>query len=476
MYRLDMYYTVKTLNKKGYSKRKISKELGIHRNTVSKILSEVSSGDDYPKPFSRSRLLDNYKDQIETWISQDKTAVLIHEYLLTKYSVNVAYTTVVKYVRSLKHEEVYIPLLCDPGEEAQVDFGYLGIFLKEGRSVKVWVFSMILSHSRYSWSEVVLDQSVSTFIRCHIHAFEYFQGVPATVKIDNLKAGVITPSFYEPIIQHQYACFLEHYGSTPVTARIRRGQDKGKIESGVKYIKNNFLKRIDNKDYKMLQPALEVWTSKICNRRLHGTTRKIPADVFENAEKKTLLPLPRERFEIFTTEKRKVNAYGHISYQYNYYSVPYQHTGEELTIQSNSSILKILKEQDLVAVHTICDKQGHFVTKEEHKPPYKQKKSREHYQTRIDAIGPNAVIFMEELEKLRPRHWHEIIRGILSLEKQYNRIHIDLSCGRALTYGALSYREVKSILEKKLYQQEVQECLMPVLGGYGHDLSTYDKI
>jgi len=476
MYRVDMYYTVKTLSKKGYSKRKISKELGIHRNTVTKILAGASSGDIEPKPFARSKLLDYYKEQIETWLSQEKTAVLIHEYLISRYSVNVAYPTVVKYVRSLKHGEVYIPLLSDPGEEAQVDFGHLGSFIKEEKQVRVWVFSMILSHSRYSYSEVVLDQSVSTFIRCHIHSFEYFGGVPATVKIDNLKAGVIVPSFFEPIIQHQYASFLDHYGSTPITARICRGQDKGKIESGIKYIKNNFLKRIDSKDYCMLQPALEVWTNNICNRRLHGTTRKIPAEVFETVEKQTLSPLPKERFEIYNIEKRKTNAFGHISYQYNYYSIPYQYTGEELTIQSNGCVLKIFKDTELIAVHTISDKQGNYVTKEEHKPPYKQKKSREYYQTRINKIGPNAIIFMEELEKIRPRHWHEILRGILSLEKQYDTASIDMSCERALSYGALSYREVKSILEKKLYLQEPQESLLPVLGGYGHDLSTYDNI
>jgi transposase len=476
MYRVDMYYTVKTLFKKGYSKRKISKELGVHRNTVTKILANASSENIGPKPFARSKLLDNYKEQIETWMGQEKTAVLIHEYLLRKCSVNVAYPTVVKYVRDLRHGEVYIPVLSDPGEEAQVDFGYLGNFIKEERLVRTWAFSMVLSHSRYSWSEVVLDQSISTFIRCHIHAFEFFGGVPATVKIDNLKAGVITPSFFEPVIQHQYASFLEHYGSTPVTARICRGQDKGKIESGIKYIKNNFLKRIDSKDYCMLQPALELWTNNICNRRLHGTTRKVPAEVFEAVEKQTLLPLPQERFEIYRIEKRKTNAYGHISYQYNYYSVPYQHVGEELTIQSNDSVLKIFKNTELIAVHTICDKQGHYITKEEHKPPYKQKNSREYYQSRINAIGPNALIFMEELEKIRPRHWHEILSGILSLEKQYDTTSIDMSCERALSYGALSYREVKSILEKKLYLVEPQECLPPVLGGYGHDLSTYDNI
>lgn len=109
-------------------------------------------------------------------------------------------------------------------------------------------------------------------------------------------------------------------------------------------------------------------------------------------------------------------------------------------------MVKIFKDNTQVALHGLIDGQGIYVSKEEHKPPYKQKKSREYYVARIDTIGPNAMLFMKELEKIKPRHWHEILRGILSLEKQYDKVAIDLSCGRALSYGAINYREVKRIL------------------------------
>jgi len=480
MYRVDMYYTIKTLSERGYSKRKISKELGIHRNTVNRILEQASVGKMEPEPIARSKLLDQYKEHIEELIERRKTAVLIHEDLTNKKSVKVAYPTVVKYVRELKRGEVYVPIITDPGQEAQVDFGYLGRFNKDGKMVKVWVFSMVLSHSRYSFSVIVLDQSVKTFIWCHILAFEFFGGVPAVVLLDNLKAGVISPSFFEPVIQHQYAAFLEHYGSAPITARIGRGQDKGKVESGIKYVKNNFLKRIDHRDYYRLQPDLDRWTKDICNQRIHGTTRKVPARIFESVEKKTLLPLPAERFTILNIEKRKANAYAHITYQYNYYSVPHQYAGKELVIQCSGSVVKIYWDNDQVAIHALHDGQGAYIIKEEHKPPYKQRKSREYYEERITAIGSNAILFMQELEQVKPRHWHEMLRGILSLEKQYDKQAIDLSCARALSYGAISYREVKNILEQQLYQMNLEEG--PVssefmkLGGYGHDLSTYDKL
>ena len=137
MYRVDMYYTIKTLSERGYSKRKISKELGIHRNTVNRILEQASVGKMEPEPIARSKLLDQYKEHIEELIERRKTAVLIHEDLTNKKSVKVAYPTVVKYVRELKRGEVYVPIITDPGQEAQVDFGYLGRFNKDGKMVKV---------------------------------------------------------------------------------------------------------------------------------------------------------------------------------------------------------------------------------------------------------------------------------------------------------------------------------------------------
>ena len=99
---------------------------------------------------------------------------------------------------------------------------------------------MVLSHSRYAYYQLATTQKLSSFIECHYKAFEYFGGVPKTVKLDNLKAGVITPDFYEPLLQEQYAGFLAHYSSAPIACKVRRPEEKGKVESAIKYVKNNF--------------------------------------------------------------------------------------------------------------------------------------------------------------------------------------------------------------------------------------------
>ncbi len=156
-----------------------------------------------------------------------------------------SYSSVKRYIKKIKPSEPFIVLLSPPGQEAQVDFGYAGYFYnsKKRKKVKYWIFSMVLSYSRYRYYELVDNQSIPTFINCHINAFEYFSGSPKIVKIDNLKSGVLHVNFYEPEIQHEYTRMLEYYNSSAVACRVRKPQEKGKVESSIKYVKNNFIKK-----------------------------------------------------------------------------------------------------------------------------------------------------------------------------------------------------------------------------------------
>jgi hypothetical protein len=375
-----------------------------------------------------------------------------------------------------KSREVYVPVLTPPGQEAQVDFGYLGRFQKSGKPVKVWVFSMVLSHSRYAYYCLVTDQKVATFIACHIKAFEYFGGVPQIVKIDNLKAGVITPSFYEPLIQQQYSEFLAYYQSAPLTARVRRPEDKGKVESGVKYVKGNFLKGVDHEDYQRLEQDLVHWNQKVCNLRVHGTTQRVPAEVFLQTEQPVLIPLPALRYESSVFVERKVNAYGHIAYGQNFYSVPYQHAGESLTLKVSDQLLRVYKNHQVVALHTIHPGKGEFITQESHKPPYKQYKSKEHYQLKARQLGDSVAAFLDALQVHQPHHWRDMINGVCALSRTYASDTINSACQRALDYGAYSYLAVKNICQKGLCQQEAEHALPQGLGGFGQPLKFYDQL
>lgn len=480
MYRLDMYHTIKTLLGQGHSQRKIARELGIHRRTVKRIADRIEC-DDGPGQYDRSLKLSDFEAQILEWEST-LTSVLIHERLVEEHGLEVSYSTVSRYVRRLRGEsqESFVPMICGPGEEAQVDFGDAGRFmLKDGGSCRVWVFVITLSHSRYSYQEVVRDQRVETFIRCHRNAFEYFGGVPERVKLDNLKAGVMAPSFYEPVLQQQYAEFLAHYDCAGTPCRVRKPEHKGKVESGVKYVKNNFFRGLKKKErsWDGLQGKLSNWTEK-ANARKHGTTRKVVCEVFEASEKEALLPLPQRRYDFMRWEQRKVNRYGHISFDCSYYSVPHSLVGKEVIAQSNGSVLRVLANNQEVALHEIASEPGTYITRQEHLPDYKQEQSIDDFREKMTQIGPQALALLEAIFTHNRNHWKDKARGIWSLRKQHEYEIIDKACSLALDYQLYSYRSVKDICTRLEHPPDTEPIHQIANSdqGFHHDLASYDTL
>lgn len=477
MYQVAMYYTIKTLLSQGKSIRDIAKDLKMCRKTVARIKTALDNGKDRPEEQVRTKTLDGYKDIINEYFDDGLTALLIHRRLTTEKGLTVSYPSVARWVERLKKQEVYIPLHCDPGAESQVDFGYMGTFRSHGKPVKVWIFAMVLSHSRYTYFQLVTTQKISSFIECHYKAFEYFGGVPKTVKLDNLKAGVITPDFYEPLLQEQYAGFLAHYNSAPIACRVRRPEEKGKVESAIKYVKKNFLKNFRGSDYDKLVCELKVWNEEICNKRVHGTTRKVPEVVFNEREKNALMELPGKRYQIMDISTRKVSRLAHISYRHNYYSVPAKYVGMQVRLESNGTLLKIYSNRSRIALHSISHAMGLYISVEEHKPEYKRFISREEYYQRMTAVGPYAAEVFLQMEQKFPAYWGAMTRGILKLKTSYTEEVINLSCKRALRFKALGYQQIKKICESGLYRQdESPENNINFTEGYGHDLSMYDQI
>jgi transposase len=470
-----MQYTIKTLSELGWSNRRIARDLNIDRKTVGKIKHKILTTGIEEEGVKKTSQLETHKEEIIEWMKKGWSARIIYDELIKAKSITVSYSAVARYVGGFRKGEVYAPILTRSGEEAQVDFGYAGYFICDGKKKKIWVFCMVLAYSRYSYYEFVTDQKVSTFIRCHIHAFESFGGVPRVVRIDNLKAGVFEVNFYEAELQIEYHHFLNHYGCSGVTCRVRRGQEKGKVESGIKFVKSNFLKSLNNREITEARRQLKEWNITI-NCRIHGTTRKQITESFQQVEKLALLPLPSHRYEICEVEKRRVNQYGHISHQYNYYSVPYKYTGEEVVLRNNGSILKIYKNQVEIAVHPITSNRGEFITTESHKMEFKQRKSPEEYQSQCLLIGPNVKDFLIQLQESKPFHWHRMITGIMKLKKNYSESIIDLACQRALNYHSISYQSVKKICEDRLYLQPLSESSSVISGGFSHDLKRYDQI
>ena len=192
-----MCITIQTLWKQRKSKSEISRLTKHDWKTVDKIIKAMDEGKLRPEKKKRQSILDPYRERILELIEAALSSVRIHE-KLKELGCLAAYPTVKRYVAKIKKKEnICIRFHTEPGEEAQVDFGYFGKTLdNQGKLRKTWVFNMRLSYSRLDYFEKVYDQKVETFISCHINAFEYFQGVPKSIKIDNLKAAILEAHFY----------------------------------------------------------------------------------------------------------------------------------------------------------------------------------------------------------------------------------------------------------------------------------------
>lgn len=448
------YMTIQNLWKKGKNKSEISRITGHDWKTVAKVIKNYEKGKPMPEKKPHPRLLDPYKEQIVQWLEEGLTIVRIHEEL-ENLGIKIGYTTVRDYISLIKQKQkIFIRIHTEPAEEAQVDFGYAGYTIdNQGKKRKTWVFNMRLSYSRLDYFEKVYDQKVETFINCHINAFTYFGGVPKYVKIDNLKAAVLEANFYEPIFQNLYKKFSEHYGFNPIACRPYRPNDKGKVESGIKYVKKNFFKGRTFKNGNDLDKKLRYWLDHKCNTRIHGTTKKVPKELFLK-EKDLLTKLPLEEFFLGKIGTRKVYHDCHIYVNYNYYSVPFEYVGKEVEISLNRGMLKIYYNHMEIAVHSEKKDKGEFSTYDHHYPKYKKISNTEYqekYQVKMKNIGPHAEQLFFLILENKKNLWHRSVQGILSLEKKYSKEVIDLSCKRAIFYGAYKYQVIKNICKNGAY-------------------------
>jgi transposase len=292
------------------------------------------------------------------------------------------YSLVKAYVRTVrpKRQPAFLKLAFAPGECAQADWGSFGSVRVGQTSRRLSFFVMVLCYSRQMYVEFTLSQTLEHFLACHQHAFEGFGGVPHSVMVDNLKSAVLTRPLGEaPVFNPKYAAFAEHYGFRIVPCNVGKGNEKGRVENGVGYVKKNFLAGLDIADFSVLAPAVKHWLDTVANVRLHGETRKPPLELWQS-EKPYLSPLPLHPFDIATVSQVRASRQFRITLDTNRYSVPAHLAGPALTLKTYPDRLCLYHQNQLVARHARSyDRHGDFEDPDHPKPLLEQrKKARDH--------------------------------------------------------------------------------------------------
>lgn len=341
MVQSEGFFMIKDLKSKGLSNIQIAEQLGVDRKTVSKWI-ESKQLPKYQKRNTKPSKLDPYKTYILARMKEGCTnSCIIFDEIISKGYTGKS-TILREYMQT--HRESTAAIACiryetPPGKQAQVDWGEFKLMRLDNTFMKVHAFVMILGYSRMQYVEFTEDEKIDTLIGCHERAFQFFGGMPETILYDNMRT-VVKHSHEkgENKWNDKFLRFAKHHGFSPIRCRPYHPQSKGKVENGVKYLRRNFWPRVQTVTNLVdLNTQTKLWLDTTCNARLHKTTRKVP---LKEHKLETLLPQSSEAFLLTDFQLRKVTSDCFISFESNYYSVPFQYVGRHVGVRDlkNGSI------------------------------------------------------------------------------------------------------------------------------------------
>lgn len=445
-------------NRKNLNISQIARETGLCRQTVRRALTEAN-----PQRKERKSKLDPYKQEIQNILKDTPriSNVLILEKIKGK-GYRGGRSILNDYLHKLRKgkQGKYISIETLPGHEAQVDWAYCGDISCGTYKRKLYLFCMVLSYSRCLYMEFTTSMRLDTFLACHIHAFDFFGGIPKSGLYDNLKS-VVTARYGKQIsFNVRFLDFAAYYGFNPRVCNIRAANEKGKVERAIQYIKNNFLSlyKADYPDgnYEHIRARGMLWLNKTANRRLHSVTRKIPQEHFLSEEKNRLLLLPDSAYDYAEAQLKKVRNDCLLEFETNKYSLPSDYANGLVILKAYSRYLKIFSQPnesrnhkpEILARHKRCyDKYCKIINPEHYKDLIaKKKKAVINLKLRNFAgLSAEAEEYLKGLtSRLGNVYFH--VDKILELETIFGKTAVAQAIAHALQFNAFGWEYIKNIL------------------------------
>jgi len=447
----ETYSRIKQYQQEGLKAGQIAQKLDIDHRTVESWLQETQYRQ--RKSVKQYSKLDPYKDEILRLLEK-------HPYTATQLFQRVqedgyegSYSLVKQYVRKVrpKRKPAFLTLAFAPGEAAQVDWGIYKTIEVGGTRRKLNFFAMVLCHSRMMYVEFTLSQSMEHFLACHQHAFEFFGAVPEKIMIDNLKTGVLQrPTGQDIIFNPKYLDFAHHYGFTIKACGVRKGNEKGRVENGVGYVKKNFLNGLELTQFDALNPAIKTWMDEIANVRIHGETRQKPVDLLTE-DLAAMRPLPLNRYDIARIETARSTKLFRVSLDTNRYSVPAEYASQTLTLKIYPDRLCVYAQEKLIARHVRSFDRHQDIEDPDHPKELLAQRRRSNEQKLFQqfiALSSKAGEYYQKLaqKRLNPR-LH--VRKIVGLSEIYGVEATERAMLDAFVYEAFSSEYIANLLEQQ---------------------------
>jgi len=450
-----------TLFERGWPVRRLSREFGISRGRVARILQRNSytreTGRPYkPSPGKIGSKVDAYKEYIrdlfDTYSEKPPTNQRIFE-LIQEKGYDGGITILSDYLRSIRGTNKKDPIVCietPPGKRGAHDWSEYTIeFTRTGEKENVIFYSFILGYSRRQYIEIVEDKTQSTLLKCLINTFMYFDGVVREIKSDNQKACVDRWESGRPIFNKKFLEFATHYHFRPLTIHPGKPRENLKIERPFYYLETNFLnarKFFDNQD---LKDQLLNWLQTRNDQRIHRTTRQKPIDLYKE-ELPYLKPLPLKQFDTSQIEYRVVNNESCVEWSGYYYYVPKQYLLEACPVRvSDTEIIIYSPECEEIKRYRLAEKgrKDRYVGRPRQHPPGKVHLDAGEVAQRLRALSPLMDEYIRQVQRHKPKNSYlHHLRSVLSLKVNYHADDIIIAVRRALKHKVYESGAIENFL------------------------------
>lgn len=474
----------------GWRRQTIARHLGIHHGTVKRALDRA--GLLAVKERKRvASMLDPYEDFVRETFQRypDLPATELYEMVRRRgYPGGPDYFR--HRIRALglrprKSPEAFLRLRTLPGEQAQVDWGFFGEREVQGGRRRVCAFVMVLSYSRLFYLRFFYDARLPSFLAAHAGAFEFFGGVPRTILYDNLKSAVLERRASAVRFHPRLLDIADHYGFDPKPVAPRRGNEKGRVERAIRYLRTSFFPLRKTWSLERLNPEARRWCRGASATRPWPQDRRRTVEQAYGEERPHLLPLPGDTFPCHETIETRARRSPYVRFDANLYSVPHDRIQRSLILLAEVDRVRIFDREELIAEHPRCwDKQQTIENPKHISELWKAKaKARTHRsEERLLQAVPRAEELLVALAQ-RQRHLALAIEHLTELWQTFGVEEINAAIDEALEKGTPHPDSVRLILDRRRQKRNAKPPL-PIelpddprirnLFVKPHDLANYD--
>jgi transposase len=436
------------LGRQRLSVAQTARALGLHPRTVAKWGSsnQFRARAGAPRPSK----LDAFKAQIVRWLDAHPYSTQQIFQRLGQAGFDGGISIVKDYVHRIRprHQEAFLKLDFAVGECAQIDWGEWGTIAVGSTRRRLSFFLMVLCYSRRMYLEFTVSQTMEFFLACHENAFAAFGGVPSRLMIDNLKSAVLQRLVgAAPVFNPKYLDFSKHWGFEISPCNVRAGQEKGRVENGVGFVKKNLLAGLELADFSAMKPAATLWVDTVANVRVHRETHQRPIDRFED-ERAHLLRLNPNGFDLARVCLARATKQFRIPLDSNHYTVPSCYAGLRLTIKAHADRVCIYDGEQLIARHArSMDRHQHIEDPDHERQLLAQRKTAREQRLMVNflALSPRAQAYLEGLEAKRVNA-RVHLRKILALAELHGKDAVARALDDGLELHAFSAEYIANIL------------------------------